>query len=262
MFERYNEHSRRTLFFARYEALQATSPVIEPEHLLLGVLRQRAGDLLRFAHAGDTADAIRARLQATIGRGEHVSPAVEIPFSPACKLVLSQAAAEADDLGNHTIRPEHLILGTIAKANGPAARVLADAGVDANAIREYLRGAPDEPADRSEVRRSLIAHAVAVGGVVRQWKGVVKPGLAGRYLQHLHEETLPSLSRLDGFTGVTILHRSVEDGTEFQVSTIWRSLEVIKAFAGEDVTRAVVPPAAQALMVRFDDRAVHYEFVQ
>jgi hypothetical protein len=62
--------------------------------------------------------------------------------------------------------------------------------------------------------------------------------------------------------GVSICRRSVEDGVEFQVTTIWRSLEEIRSFAGEDVTRAVVPPAAQAMMVRYDDRAVHYEIVQ
>jgi heme-degrading monooxygenase HmoA len=208
---------------------------------------------------------MRARLEAAAARGERLSTAVEIPFSPACKLVLSQAAAEADradQRDSYTIRPEHLILGTIVKTDGTAARVLKDAGVDANAIREYLRGAPADPVDASEIHRSLITRAVAVGGVVRQWKGVVKPGLAVRYLQHLRDETLPSLARLDGFNGATILRRDVEDGTEFQVSTLWRSLEAIAAFAGEDITRAVVPPAAQALMVRFDDRAVHYEVVQ
>ncbi len=38
-------------------------------------------------------------------------------------------------------------------------------------------------------------------------------------------------------------------------------MDAIEAFAGQDITKAVVPPAAQALMVRYDDRAVHYEMV-
>jgi ATP-dependent Clp protease ATP-binding subunit ClpC len=40
MFERYSERSRRIIFFARYEALQYGSPVIAPEHLLLGLIRE------------------------------------------------------------------------------------------------------------------------------------------------------------------------------------------------------------------------------
>ena len=40
MFERYTEKARRTVFFARYEASQFGSPVIDTEHLLLGLLRE------------------------------------------------------------------------------------------------------------------------------------------------------------------------------------------------------------------------------
>jgi heme-degrading monooxygenase HmoA len=100
-----------------------------------------------------------------------------------------------------------------------------------------------------------------VGCVIRQWKGVVKPGRDGDYLRHLHQETLPSLQRLAGFVSATVLRRDVEDGTEFEVMTAWRSLDSIEAFAGNDVTIAVVPAAAQAMMVRYDDRAVHYTVV-
>jgi ATP-dependent Clp protease ATP-binding subunit ClpA len=42
MFERYTERARRVVFFARYEASQYGSHVIETEHLLLGLLRVSA----------------------------------------------------------------------------------------------------------------------------------------------------------------------------------------------------------------------------
>src|SRR5204862_5463277 len=124
------------------------------------------------------------------------------------------------------------------------------------AMREFLRSTAPE----SEfVQRGTTAHPAPA--VLRQWRGVVKPDRGDEYLAHLHRETLPSLSRLPGFVTLTIARREVEDGTEFQVVTLWRSLEDIKTFAGDDVTRAVVPPVAQALMVRCDERAVHYEIV-
>ena len=41
MFECYTESARRTLVFAPYEASQFGSTTIEPEHLLLGLLRDR-----------------------------------------------------------------------------------------------------------------------------------------------------------------------------------------------------------------------------
>src|SRR5207237_160254 len=40
MFERYTEKARRVIFFARYEASQFGAPAIEPEHLLLGLVRE------------------------------------------------------------------------------------------------------------------------------------------------------------------------------------------------------------------------------
>jgi len=39
MFERYTEKARRVIFFARYEASQFGSPVIDTEHILLGLVR-------------------------------------------------------------------------------------------------------------------------------------------------------------------------------------------------------------------------------
>jgi len=59
----------------------------------------------------------------------------------------------------------------------------------------------------------------------------------------------------------TILRRDVASGTEFQVVTVWNSLQEIEAFAGADIEKAVVPAVAQAMMVEFDRKAVHYEVV-
>ena len=64
--------------------------------------------------------------------------------------------------------------------------------------------------------------------------------------------------RQRGAVCVDVVIRAVE---EFEVVTIWRAVAAIELFAGADVTRAVVPPAVQALMVRYDERAVHFEVV-
>lgn len=261
MFERYSERARRVLFFARYEALQLGADSMEPAHLMLGVLREDARAVLRFADAGETVDTIRKRLEPALRPNAREATSGEIPFSPACKLALSKAAAEADAAGNQTIRPVHLMLGILVDTVGPTSVALQSAGIHADAVRQSLLGEPDDPPAYVQSQVVHSAHAVA-RGVVRQWKGVVKPGLADEYVRHLRQETIPELSRIEGFVMVSIARRDVVDGTEFQVTTYWQSLDAIAAFAGKDVTRAVVPPAAQALMVRYDDRAVHYDIVQ
>jgi heme-degrading monooxygenase HmoA len=253
MFERYSESARRSLFFSRYAVTELGGTTIEPEHLVLGVFRANPKAIVRFVRGAEAAARLRERLEAVSTVPEKVATTVEIPFSADTKAALEQTPIEADRLKNRWILPEHLILCVMLKTDGAATRALREARVDPHAIRDSLRGRPDETADEPG------AHSPP--RVARQWRGVVKPGGADAYLMHLQHETVASLRRIPGFAHVAVLRREVEDGTEFQVTTYWDSLDSIKAFAGDDLTRAVVPPAAQALMIRYDDRAVHYEIV-
>jgi hypothetical protein len=98
--------------------------------------------------------------------------------------------------------------------------------------------------------------------IERHWSGLVQPGRAEAYVHHLEAETFPKLRTLDGFVRARVLRREILDGTEFRIVSVWTSLDAVRAFAGDDVTLAVVPPPAQALMVRFDPRVVHYEVVE
>jgi heme-degrading monooxygenase HmoA len=50
-----------------------------------------------------------------------------------------------------------------------------------------------------------------------------------------------------------------DDVTEFLVLTRWESVEHIKQFAGADIAKAVVEPAAIGELIDFDDTVQHYE---
>ena len=70
---------------------------------------------------------------------------------------------------------------------------------------------------------------------------------------------------LPGSTGfpATWARRSFDaraDGElEFVTLTRFESLFSVRAFAGADYERAVVPEAARTLLARFDERSAHYE---
>ncbi|MFT4516181.1 MAG: heme-degrading monooxygenase HmoA [Planctomycetota bacterium] len=98
--------------------------------------------------------------------------------------------------------------------------------------------------------------------VVRSWVGVTTRGNAAPYLSYLRAETVPHLQALPGFVGVQILQRAIDDGLEFRVQTTWQSMVSIHAFAGDDLEVAVVPLAAQAVLLRFDAEVVHYEVTE
>ena len=60
MFERYTERARRVLFFSRYESSQLGNNSIQPEHLLLGIVREGKGVASKiFSAAGLSLERIR-----------------------------------------------------------------------------------------------------------------------------------------------------------------------------------------------------------
>lgn len=97
--------------------------------------------------------------------------------------------------------------------------------------------------------------------ISRQWTGLVKAECADAYVEHLQHETFAAIRRLPGFVSASILRRAVPQGVEFLIVTTWNSLDAIRAFAGDDVARAVVPEAAQAMMVEYDRTVRHFEVV-
>jgi hypothetical protein len=66
-----------------------------------------------------------------------------------------------------------------------------------------------------------------------------------------------------GFNGAYLLRRDLgEDGTvELTAHTFWESAEVIRAFAGDDITVSVVEPEAQAMLLDYDRSAAHRSVV-
>jgi len=97
--------------------------------------------------------------------------------------------------------------------------------------------------------------------ISRYWRGLFRAERADDYVRHLREKTFVNLERLDGFVSASILRRDVATGVEFVVLTRWRSLESVKAFAGEDPERAVVPEELSAMILEYDERVRHYEEV-
>ena len=95
--------------------------------------------------------------------------------------------------------------------------------------------------------------------IARHWKGVAKAASADAYVDHLRHDTFPALRKLGGFIDASIFRRAVPEGVEFVVVTHWDTLEAIRAFAGDDIEAAVVPPNVQAMMVDYDRTVRHYE---
>jgi len=138
MFERYTEKARRVIFFAHYEASQFGSQAIEPEHILLGLLREDKQLAQRFFQTPRRAlESIRKEIKERIGSGDKVPASVDLPLSSGAKRVLTFAVEESDRLGHRYIGTEHLLLGILREEKSPAAQILYQRGLCINQVREY-----------------------------------------------------------------------------------------------------------------------------
>lgn len=139
MFERFSEPARRVLFFARYEASQLGSVSLEPEHVLLGLIREGKGLTARlFADDAVALDGMRDDVLGRVPTGPAAPASAEIPFSPAAVRVLERAVEEADHLSHDHIGTEHLLLGLLRADGSAAAGVLHSRGLRLDRIRERI----------------------------------------------------------------------------------------------------------------------------
>jgi len=138
VFERFTDEAREVVVLAQDEARELRHNYIGTEHLLLGLLRQDgvAGRVL--GELGVGLEAARGEVAKIIGQGDEVVTAGHVPFTPRAKRVLELALREALSLGHNYIGSEHILLGIARENDGVAARMLLDAGVGADALRDAV----------------------------------------------------------------------------------------------------------------------------
>jgi mannose-6-phosphate isomerase-like protein (cupin superfamily) len=96
--------------------------------------------------------------------------------------------------------------------------------------------------------------------VARRWTALAEGSVqSDAYVEHFERTVRPHLDHIDGFLGATVERVEADDGIEIVVVTRWESLDAIRAFAGQDIDRAVVEPEARAVLSRYDSRVRHIE---
>ena len=97
--------------------------------------------------------------------------------------------------------------------------------------------------------------------ITRLWRGWTSLANAQTYESLLRNEIFVGIHsrNIPGFAGIRLLRRTVQDEVEFVTLMTFDSIDSIKDFAGSDFEQAVVPPAARAVLLRFDQRSQHYD---
>ena len=97
--------------------------------------------------------------------------------------------------------------------------------------------------------------------ICRVWHGWTSVANADPYERLLREEIFRGIAKkgIAGYRGIELLRRADGEKVEFVTLMWFESIQAVRAFAGADFEKAVVPLAARALLQRYDARSAHYE---
>lgn len=95
--------------------------------------------------------------------------------------------------------------------------------------------------------------------IVRVWRGRVATQYERAYIEHLTRRVFPAFRTIKGFVGGSLLKEKHAESVEFMVITRSTSMDAIRAFAGSDLTKAVIEPAAEAILLDYDRTVKHYD---
>jgi ATP-dependent Clp protease ATP-binding subunit ClpC len=138
MFAFFTDRAKQVMTDARAECLQQSAVMIEPRHLLAGILNCDACVAsAALKRVGVDVDALWA-VVAPEASGE-IDWSRAVPFDPTSKRALTCSFDEAKNLGHRRIGTEHLLLGIARVEQRELARALARIGATLERLRLTVR---------------------------------------------------------------------------------------------------------------------------
>jgi antibiotic biosynthesis monooxygenase (ABM) superfamily enzyme len=99
--------------------------------------------------------------------------------------------------------------------------------------------------------------------IARIWHGWTKRRDAKTYEDLLRNEIFSGIAQrnIRGYHGAELFIRDDGDEVEFVTLLRFDSMEEVKEFAGENQSKPVIHPKAEALLTRMDEYSRHYQIV-
>ena len=98
--------------------------------------------------------------------------------------------------------------------------------------------------------------------ICRIWRGWTSLDQADAYQEVVWRTVIPEMIEarsIPGFQHIDLMRRDLVDEVEFATIMWFDGIDAVRSFVGEDYEASHVPPAARAVLKRFDERAVHYQ---
>ncbi len=95
--------------------------------------------------------------------------------------------------------------------------------------------------------------------IARTWHGIVPEEKGDAYLQYVIETGVADYRSTQGFRGVRIMRRKEAGVEHFLVTSLWDSLNSIRAFAGDDIDRARYYPQDTEYLIELEPTVEHWQ---
>lgn len=95
--------------------------------------------------------------------------------------------------------------------------------------------------------------------IARTWHGRVPAAQADSYFAYLQRTGIPDYQRTPGNRGLYVFRRIEGGEAHFLLTSLWDSLDAIRAFAGDDLERARYYPEDTAYLLELEPKVTHYE---
>ena len=165
--ERFTQRARRVLSLAHQEAERMRQPMINTEHLLLGLIQEEGGIAGRVLRdLGLEPERVQEMVERLSGIGQTRSSKIDL--SSGVQEVLEFAIEEARRMGHHYIGTEHILLGMVRSNEGKAMDVLRKLGITPEQIRRQTRRVLQES---SSAPQSASGRAAAPAQQQKEAKG-------------------------------------------------------------------------------------------
>jgi len=84
--------------------------------------------------------------------------------------------------------------------------------------------------------------------ILRIFQVVIRPGKEAEFASFFHETAIPLMQKTDGIISVLPGAARAESPREFSFVMVWRDVEALKAFVGEDYDNPHIDPAEAELV--------------
>jgi len=145
----FSPEAQKVVDLARDEAKRLSHDHVDPEHLLLGIIKEEGAAARVLEELGVKPVEIFSNIESLIGQGKE-QPG-KITLSPKTKKVFDLALNSAREMGSPYVGPEHLLLGILAEGESLASQALQKRKIKYEDVIEHLSSGPSfEPSEEEE----------------------------------------------------------------------------------------------------------------